>query len=129
MVIDTSALIALLRLEPEADAFAQAIAADPRRLVSAVTKLEARMVALARFGPAAAADLDALIALIAPAVVPFDDHQADIARDAFAKYGKGRHAAALNFGDCAAYALAVSEAEPLLFKGTDFGATDVEAVV
>ena len=129
MVIDTSALIALLRLEPEADAFAQAIEADPRRLVSAVTKLEARMVALGRFGPAAAADLDALIALIAPAVVPFDDHQADIARDAFAKYGKGRHAAALNFGDCAAYALAVSEAEPLLFKGTDFGSTDVEAVI
>lgn len=129
MVIDTSALIALLRLEPEADAFAKAIEADPRRLVSAVTKLEARMVALGRFGPAAAADLDALIAKIAPAIVPFDDHQADIARDAFAKYGKGRHAAALNFGDCAVYALAMSEAEPLLFKGTDFGATDVEAVV
>lgn len=129
MVIDTSALIALLRLEPEAETFAQAIEADPRRLVSAVTKLEARMVALGRFGPAAAADLDALIALIAPVIVPFDDHQADIAREAFATYGKGRHAAALNFGDCAAYALAVSEAEPLLFKGTDFGATDVEVVV
>jgi ribonuclease VapC len=129
MVIDTSALIALLRLEPEAEAFAQAIEDDPRRLISAVTKLEARMVALGRFGPAAAADLDALIAAIAPAVIPFDDHQADIARDAFAKYGRGRHAAALNFGDCAVYALAVSEAEPLLFKGTDFGATDVEAVV
>lgn len=129
MVIDTSALIALLRLEPEAEAFAQAIEDDPRRLVSAVTKLEARMVALGRFGPAAGADLDALIAAIGPAVIPFDDHQADIARDAFAKYGKGRHVAALNFGDCAVYALAMSEAEPLLFKGTDFGATDVEAVV
>jgi len=129
MVIDTSALIALLRLEPEAEAFAQAIEDDPRRLVSAVTKLEARMVALGRFGPAAAADLDALIAAIGPAVIPFDDHHADIARDAFAKYGKGRHVAALNFGDCAVYALAMSEAEPLLFKGTDFGATDVEAVV
>ena len=114
MVIDTSALIALLRLEPEADAFAQAIEADPRRLVSAV---------------AAAADLDALIATIAPIVVPFDDHQADIARDAFARYGKGRHKAALNFGDCAAYALAVSEAEPLLFKGADFGVTDVECTL
>ncbi len=129
MVIDTSALIALLRLEPEADAFAQAIEADPRRLISAVTKLEARMVALGRFGPAAAADLDALVATIAPIVVPFDDHHADIARDAFARYGKGRHKAALNFGDCAAYALAVAEAEPLLFKGTDFGATDVERVI
>jgi len=129
MVIDTSALIALLRLEPEAEAFAQAIEADPRRLISAVTKLEARMVALGRFGPAAAADLDALIATIAPTVVPFDDHHADIARDAFARYGKGRHKAALNFGDCAAYALAVTEAEPLLFKGTDFSATDVECVI
>ncbi|HWV51223.1 type II toxin-antitoxin system VapC family toxin [Pseudorhodoplanes sp.] len=128
MVIDTSALIALLRLESEAEAFAQAIEADPRRLVSAVTKLEARMVALGRFGAAAAADLDALIATIAPTVIPFDDHQADIARDAFARYGKGRHQASLNFGDCAAYALAVSEAEPLLFKGTDFAATDVERV-
>ena len=128
MVIDSSALIALLRLEPEAGAFAGAIEADPRRLLSAVTKLEARMVALGRFGPDGAADLDALIATIAPVVIPFDDHQADIARDAFARYGRGRHPAALNFGDCAAYALAVSEAEPLLFKGTDFGATDVEVV-
>ena len=59
-------------------------------------------------------------------IVPFDERQADIARDAFIRFGKGRHKAALNFGDCAAYALAVAEAEPLLFKGTDFGATDVE---
>jgi ribonuclease VapC len=126
MVIDSSVLIALLRREPEADAFAAAIEADRRRLVSAVTKLEARMVALDRFGAAAAADLDEMLAMIAPAIVPFDDAQADIARDAFARYGKGRHPAALNFGDCAAYALAIAEAEPLLFKGTDFGATDVE---
>jgi ribonuclease VapC len=63
---------------------------------------------------------------IAATIVPFDEHQADIARDAFARYGRGRHPAGLNFGDCAAYALAMAEAEPLLFKGTDFGATDVQ---
>lgn len=128
MVIDSSALIALLRLEPEAGAFAGAIEADPRRLISAVTRLEARMVALGRFGQGGAADLDAMITTIAPVVVAFDDHQADIARDAFARFGRGRHPAALDFGDCAAYALAISEAEPLLFKGTDFAATDVEVV-
>lgn len=126
MVIDSSVLIALLRREPEADALAIAIEADPRRLLSAVTKFEARMVALGRFGTAAAADLDEIIATISPDVCPFDSHQADIARDAFARYGRGRHPAGLNFGDCAAYALAIAEAEPLLFKGTNFGATDVE---
>ncbi|KAB2872962.1 MAG: type II toxin-antitoxin system VapC family toxin [Pseudorhodoplanes sp.] len=129
MVIDTSALIALLRREPEADLFARAIEADPRRLISAVTKLEAGMVAFGRFGPAAAADLDALLAVIAPAVIPFDERQADVAREAFVRFGRGRHPAALNFGDCAAYALAVCEAEPLLFKGTDFSATDVAVVM
>jgi len=61
-----------------------------------------------------------------PTFVPFDERQADIARDAFARYRKGRHRAGLNFGDCAAYALSIAEAEPLLFKGADFGATDVE---
>jgi ribonuclease VapC len=60
--------------------------------------------------------------------LPFDDHQSEIARNAFARFGKGRHRAGLNFGDCAAYALSIAEAEPLLFKGTDFGATDVEMV-
>lgn len=129
MVIDTSALIALLRREPEADAFARAVEADPRRLISTVTKLEAGMVALGRFGPAAAADLDALLAVIAPDVILFDEQQADAARAAFVRFGRGRHPAALNFGDCAAYALAVCEAEPLLFKGTDFGATDVVVAV
>jgi ribonuclease VapC len=61
-------------------------------------------------------------------IISFDDNHATIAREAFVRYGKGRHRAGLNFGDCAAYALAIAEAEPLLFKGTDFGATDVEVV-
>ena len=93
-----------------------------------MTKLEAGLVMVGRFGPAGGAELDALLQDIAASVVPFDDHQAMIARDAFVRFGKGRHRAGLNFGDCAAYALAIAEAEPLLFKGTDFGATDVEVV-
>jgi ribonuclease VapC len=128
MVIDSSALIAMLRIEPEASVFEQAIFRDPVRLVSAVTKLESGMVAAGRRGPVGAADLDLLLAWISATIVPFDERQADIARDAFVRYGKGRHRACLNFGGCAAYALAIAEAEPLLFKGTDFAATDVECV-
>jgi ribonuclease VapC len=128
MVIDSSALIAILRGEPERHAFQNAILSDSIRLVSAVTKLEASMVAIGRRGPDAAYDVAALVRDLGVQVVPFDERQADIARDAFARYGRGRHRAGLNFGDCAAYALAIAEAEPLLFKGTDFGATDVEVV-
>jgi ribonuclease VapC len=127
MVIDSSALIAILHKEPEAAAFVDAIRSAPMRLLSAVTKLEAGMVALGR-GVVGAETLDRLLDTLAVTIVPFDDHHATIARDAFARYGKGRHPAGLNFGDCAAYALAIAEAEPLLFKGTDFAATDVEVV-
>jgi len=125
MVIDTSALIAILHREPEAAAFENAITDAPVRLLSAVTKLEAGMVTLGR-GRVGTDLLDALLNTMAVTIVPFDDHQAAIARDAFARYGRGRHPASLNFGDCAAYALAIAEAEPLLFKGTDFAATDVQ---
>jgi ribonuclease VapC len=126
MVIDSSALIAILRNEPEGDAFRRSILRAEVRLLSAVSKLEASMVAIGVGDPAGALDLDDLLRELTVVVVPFDEHQADIAREAFARYGKGRHSVGLNFGDCAAYALAVAEAEPLLFKGTDFGATDVE---
>jgi ribonuclease VapC len=125
MVIDTSVLIAILHREPEVEAFLSAIEPASVRLLSAVSKLEAGMVALGR-GAAGAETLEALLDTLKLTIVPFDDHQANIARDAFARFGKGRHPARLNFGDCAAYALAIAEAEPLLFKGTDFGATDVE---
>ena len=128
MVIDTSAVIAILRDEAEGPAFKLAILADNRRLISAMTKLEASMVVIGHGDPAAADDVDDLLRQLSVVVVPFDDHQAAVARDAFIRYGKGRHRAALNFGDCAAYALAIAEAEPLLFKGTDFGATDVEVL-
>lgn len=97
-----------------------------RPLVPAVGALESGMVMLSRKGPAGAAELDQLLACMGAVVAPFDAEQAAIARDAFARYGKGRHPAALNLGDCAAYALAVSRAVPLLFKGTDFALTDVQ---
>jgi ribonuclease VapC len=126
MVIDTSVLIAILLDEPEQDAFLRAIDAAPARLVSAMSKLEAGIVMVTRKGRAAGSEVDMLMTKLAATIVPFDEHQADIARDAFARFGKGRHPAGLNFGDCAAYALAMAEAEPLLFKGTDFGATDVQ---
>lgn len=128
MVIDSSALVAILRGEVEHQSFKAAIAAADVRLVSAVTKLEASMVAIGS-GPAEGAqDIDDLLALLAVQIVPFDEHQADIARDAFVRFGKGRHRAGLNFGDCAAYALAMVESEPLLFKGSDFSSTDVAVV-
>jgi ribonuclease VapC len=126
MVIDSSALIAILRKEPEREAFKRAIYDASVRLLSAVTKLEASMVATGTRGRPGLSDLDNLLADLRVEVVSFDDHQATIAREAFVRYGKGRHRAGLNFGDCAAYALAIAEAEPLLFKGTDFAATDVE---
>ena len=125
MVIDSSALIAILRGEPEQKAFEAAIVSSNVRLMSAVTKLEASIVAIGSGPMEGAQDIDELLALLSVTIVPFDEHQADIARDAFARFGKGRHRAGLNFGDCAAYALAIAEAETLLFKGTDFGATDV----
>jgi ribonuclease VapC len=128
MVIDSSALIGILFDESDRLRIEQAIEADAVRLVSAMTKLETSIVLLSRRGEASVSRLDRLLHRIAATIVPFDDHQAEIARDAFALYGKGRHRAALNFGDCAAYALAAAEAEPLLFKGTDFGATDVQVV-
>jgi len=128
MVIDSSALIAILFDESDRLRIEQAIEADEVRLVSAMTKLETSIVLLGRRGEPLVSRLDRLLHRISATIMPFDDHQADIARDAFAHYGKGRHPAGLNFGDCAAYALSVAEAEPLLFKGTDFGATDVEVV-
>jgi ribonuclease VapC len=96
--------------------------------MSAVSKFEAGMVATGRGGEPLMSKLTQILRELDIAYVPFDDHQADIARDAFARFGKGRHPAGLNFGDCAAYALSIAEAESLLFKGTNFGATDVEIV-
>lgn len=129
MVIDTSALIAILLDEPERRAFTEAIEAAESRTVSAATLLETAIFVESRFGPEGASDLDHLLETADVEVAPVDVEQLRIARRAFSRYGKGRHAAGLNFGDCFAYALAQALGEPLLFKGDDFGRTDVEAAV
>ena len=110
--------------------YLEAIANADRCLISAVTLLETRMVTFGRFGAAGADRLAAWLATFAPEIVAFDEAQTDAAFAAFATYGKGVHAKAkLNFGDCAAYALAKSQNLPLLFKGDDFAATDIVAAV
>jgi ribonuclease VapC len=129
MVIDASALLAILADRPERRTLEAAIAADPVRLVSAVTRLAAQIAMTARHGPDGALRLDQLLTEIGAVIAPFDESQGTLARDAFARFGEGRHPAALDLAACAACALAVSEAEPLLFQGTDFGATDVDCVV
>jgi ribonuclease VapC len=127
MVIDTSALLAILLDEPERAAFVRAIERDPVRTMSVATFVECSLVLDARFGPEGVRDLDLLVARAQVSLVPVDVDQAYVARQAFRRYGKGRHAAALNYGDCFAYALSRTLAEPLLFKGGDFALTDVEA--
>ncbi len=126
IAIDSSVLVAILRGGAEARTFAEIIAWAHSRALSAVSALETAMILSGRAGTAETlAPLDAFLARAAIAVVPFDGEQAEIARAAFLKYGKGRHPAALNMGDCAAYALAKSRKCPLLFKGEDFSKTDI----
>ena len=125
MVIDTSAVLAILLQEPDAESYAQAIGEDPRHLMSAFSLLETSVVIAARKGPAAERELDLLIHRARIEVVSFNVEQAEIAREAWIRYGKGRHPAALNLGDCCSYALSQVSGEPLLFKGSDFSHTDV----
>lgn len=125
MVIDTSALMAILLGESEAESFSQSIAGDSKRLISALSLLEAAIVIHARKGPAGTRELDLLLHAAGVTVVSLDEDQALLARAAYEKYGKGHHPAALNLGDCCSYALSRSSGEPLLFKGNDFSQTDV----
>ena len=125
MVIDSSALLATLREEPERRKFNEAIEMADSRRMSAVTFVESSMVVESRFGAEGVRDLDRLIERAEVEIVPVDVQQARTAREAFARFGKGRHAAGLNFGDCFSYALARVLGEPLLFKGEDFGRTDL----
>lgn len=122
MIIDTSAIIAILRGEPEEDRFTDLLLTADHPRISAATLFETRLVALAYRG---LRELSDLLGLISPTVLPVDEHQAALAFEAFQKFGKGRHPAGLNFGDCFAYAAARALDEPLLFKGDDFGKTDV----
>lgn len=128
MVLDTSALLAVLLNEPAAPAFRLALEADPVRLLSAASLVETSIVIEARVGEPGGRELDLLIHKAAIEVVAVDAAQADLARHAYRQFGKGRHPAGLNYGDCFAYALAQSAGEPLLFKGDDFSRTDVARV-
>jgi ribonuclease VapC len=125
MVIDTSALLAILFNEPDAEHFELALATDPVRLISAASVLEAAIVVEARLGEAGGRELDELLSTAQVIIMPFTTDQAAIARHAYRTYGKGRHPAGLNYGDCFSYALAKTSGEALLFKGNDFSQTDV----
>lgn len=125
MVIDTSALVALLSMEPEAARIASALESDATRLISAATLVETGIVIESRYGLAGARELDLLAAKAAFIIEPVTGEQADVAREAWRRYGKGRHSAGLNYGDCFSYALAKVKGEPLLFKGNDFPQTDI----
>ncbi len=126
IAIDSSALVAILRNEPDALSFAEAIGAEELVIVSAVTSFETAMVLAGRsHGETAWGHLDGLLTRAKVEVILFNSEQALLARAAFLKFGKGRHPAGLNFGDCAAYALAKSRNVPLLYKGEDFAKTDI----
>lgn len=128
MVIDTSALVAILLREPEADSLAYKAVASPVCLVSAASYLETCMVMIGRSGPEARGWVDRLLRALGADVMPFTEPQARRAVDSFLRYGKGRQkGAGLNFGDCCNYALASETGLPLLFKGGDFARTDVPA--
>lgn len=128
IAIDTSVLIAILEQEEGAREFTSAIAAADVRLVSAVTVVEAGIVMLARKGMLGSALLDELLHDAQVEVVPVTSDHARIAREAFARYGKGRHRAQLNFGDTFSYALAKASGALLLFQGEDFSHTDLDVV-
>jgi len=128
MVIDSSALLAILLGEQEAPTFASAIAGEQKRLISAVSALETAIVIETRKGQPGGREFDLLVHKAQMEVVGMDTEQVQLARDAYSKFGKGRHPAGLNLGDCCSYALARSSGEPLLFKGDDFSKTDITAV-
>ncbi|MDB5583313.1 MAG: PilT protein domain protein [Bradyrhizobium sp.] len=129
MIIDSSALIAILRREPEEQAFRDAIKLSANRLISAPTRVEAGIVALGRRGEAGLEQMEALLEGLRVETAPLSADHAKLAIDAFRRFGKGRHPAGLNFGDCFSYALAKATGEPLLFKGDDFSQTDIKRVV
>jgi ribonuclease VapC len=128
MVIETSALVSMLTDEPEARLFEAAVAADPVRLMSTASYLEAAIVIEQRFGEPGGRELDLWLHRAGVDLVGVDADQAEVARSAYRRFGKGRDPAGLNYGDCFAYALAKVSGEPLLFKGGDFVHTDIGVV-
>jgi ribonuclease VapC len=125
MVVDSSVLIAILEKEPERVAFIESLSSSPTSFLAAPTLVEAAMVAEKRKGAVGRNELDMLILKAGLTVVAFDAAQAELARIAWRSYGKGRHPAGLNFGDCFSYALAKHMNNPLLYKGKDFSLTDI----
>ena len=129
MILDTSALVAIFFGEPEAEKFTRAIENADRCSISAANFVEIFLVIEKQVDSAAAHQVDLYIRRAGIVVEPVSVDQAHLARQAFRDYGKGRHKASLNFGDCFAYALAKATGEPLLYKGKDFSRTDISAAV
>ena len=126
MILDTSAVVAILRDESDASELAEAIESADVRRVSAATYVEAAIVIDSNRNPLLSNLLDSFLLRSLTSIEPVTVEQARLAREAYRDFGKGRHRAGLNFGDCFAYALAKDKGEPLLFKGDDFRRTDVE---
>ena len=129
MTIDSSALLAILLGEQEAEAIAASIAGHARRLMSAFSLLETGVAVEARKGEAGARELDVLLHKLGVEIVPLTPEQTELARTAWHTYGTGPHAAGLNIGDCCSYALSRYSGEPLLYKGEDFRKTDISSVL
>jgi ribonuclease VapC len=129
VIVDTSAIIAVLFDEADAPALAQAMNEADRLAIAAPTLVETTIVGEGRARPGMREKLDALLDTLRPEIVPFTADHVRIAQEGWRRFGKGRHPAALNLGDCFAYALAKSRGEPLLFKGNDFSQTDVKAAL
>lgn len=129
MVIDTSAIVAILFGEPDQRRYDQAIEAAPTRLISAVSRVELAMVVEGRKGAAGRDVLDRFFSVINLEIVAVTPYHAERAIEAFRRFGKGRHPAGLNIGDCFSYALAAATGLPLLFKGDDFRQTDLIAAL
>lgn len=130
MIVDTSALVAILRYEPERVAFARLLDQTDTLRISAASYLELSIVLDSRKDPALSREIDEIIERFEIAIEPVTVEQAKMARQAYRDYGRGSgHTANLNFGDCFSYALARAKREPLLFKGTDFNLTDVRSAI
>ena len=129
MVIDTSAVVAVLSGEDGYAAIEAAMDRTPVRAIAVASVFEASIVLESRFGDAGSHELDLMLSRLAIEVVPMNLDQLEWARYAYRTYGKGRHNAGLNFGDCFAYALAKSRSEPLLYRGSDFPETDIAGAI
>src|SRR5713226_6375335 len=125
MVIDTSAVLAIVQGEPERRSVLEAIEAADSNRMSVASFVESSIVIESRYGAEGLRDLDRFISRASLELMPVDREQGQLARSAFSRFGKGRHRAGLNYGDCFAYAAAISLGEPLLCKGDDFTHTDV----